>query len=224
MKRTLFTLAFLIIFTSTGAVLRADEKSFFIKASAGGSYPVLTNLSGELGLQGDETLRTGYSLAFSFGKSFLDKRWEAEACFSLSRHPSFRYYNDFEDFSANLGYYGFFMIVKRCLRPESETLVPYVGAGIGYGIATLASGAAKLDGISVLAIAQIEQRIKDNISLLAEGLWSVFPLEERYSSPFLEHSNNDVIFDSREHPLYDAFNSLEFRVGIRIWLKPPSGY
>ena len=224
MKRILIIPLSLLAIASACSGPAAADESFYIKISGGGSYPILPNLSDELSRQGDESTGIGYSAAFSFGKSFLENRWAAEACFSLSRHPSFRYENEYEDFSANVGYYGFYLIVKRCLRPESVSFVPYIGAGAGYGRVNLTSGASKLDGFGGIVIAQIEHRIRDNMCLLAEGAWNVLPFEERYSSPFLEESDNDAILDGMERPLNDTFNSFEFRVGIKIRLMPPRSY
>jgi len=223
-KRILIIPLSLLAIASACSGLAAAEESFYVKISGGGSYPILPNLSNELALQGDESPGIGYSAAFSFGRSFFEKRWAAEAYFSVSRHPSFRYKNGYEDFSANVGYYGFYLLVKKCLRPESVSFVPYIGGGVGYGRMNLTSGAAKLDGFACIVTAEVEHRIRDNMCLFAEGALNVLPFVEPYSSPFLEESDNDAILDWMERPLEDTFNSFELRLGIRIRLMPPKSY
>jgi hypothetical protein len=202
----------------------AEESRFYLKASAGGSYPMLPSLSDELSLQGDEALSPGYSLAVSLGKAFRNKSWAGEVWLSVSRYPSILYQNDFEDFEADLTKYSYAFVFKKCLRPGSKSFVPWAGIGLGYGSASMVSGAGKLDGFEGMAVFQMEHRVKDNISLLLEGVYSISFSEKRFSSPFLEISNNDAILDSIERPLNDRFSSFDLRIGINVWLKPPSPY
>ncbi|MCK4538181.1 MAG: hypothetical protein KAV42_05225 [Candidatus Krumholzibacteria bacterium] len=206
------------------AMSSARESRFYLKASGGGSYPMLPSLTTELSIQGNEALSTGYSFAVSLGKTFRNGGWAGEAWLTVSRYPSIHYQNNFEDFNANLSKYSYAFVFKRCLRPGSKSFVPWVGAGLGYGSASLVSGAVKLDGFEGLTLLQLEHRIKDNISLLVEGIYSISFSEKRFSSSFLETSHYDTILDSMENPLNDRFSSFDLRIGVTIWLKPPRPY
>ncbi|MBU8921354.1 MAG: hypothetical protein KOO63_05995 [Bacteroidales bacterium] len=218
----------LFIITTLIAVIpsisAAGENRFYLKASGGGSHPILPSLSSELSLQGNEDLSVGYGLAVSLGKTFQNGSWAGEAWVAVSRYPAIHYQNDFENFDADLTKYSYAFVFKRCLRPDSKSFVPWVGIGLGYGSANLINGTGKLDGFEGLAVLQLEHRVKDNISLLVEGIYLISFSEKRFSSPFLETSHHDAIRDSAEKPLNDRFSSFDLRIGVNIWLKPPRPY
>ena len=157
-------------------------------------------------------------------RTFFERQWAAEVYFSVSRYPTFHYENSFEAFNGKATHYGFAVVLKKCLLPESESFIPWIGIGAGYGQLSVVSGAGKIDGFEGLVQLELEQRIRGNISIHAEGVWSPPFSEERYSSPFLEGVNQDVIYDSDENPLNDAFSAFEFRIGVKIWLRPPKQY
>ncbi len=224
MKRFLIASALIIALAATSVHAESRYGKFYAEFTAGGTLPYMSNLSSELDLQGGKKIDPGYGFATLLGRTFMEKRWALEFYASLSRFPSFDYLNDFEDFEGKLTYYGFALIAKRCILPESETIIPYIGAGFGYGTASLATGAGKITGYEAIGRAELEYRFRDNISIIAEGVYTYGLSVKKYSSPFLETSDLDVIYDSSETPLEDRFSSLSFRVGVKFWLKPPREY
>ncbi|HSG28071.1 MAG TPA: hypothetical protein VLA34_06290 [Candidatus Krumholzibacterium sp.] len=222
-------LTIIALFTFAEGAGGQELGRMYLKFDVGGSYPVLKNLSDELALQGDESIAPGYSFGLSLGSTFLKKRMAAEAWFSVSRYASFRYDNglegDFaEQFDGNVTHYGFAAAVKYCFRPASRTYVPWAGVALGYGTTNLVSGGGKIGQFTGTAFLQLEHRIKDNISFLAEAAWIYAFSEDPYTSPFIEASDADRIYDSRGVPLSDSFSSYDFRLGVKIWLKRPRPY
>ena len=118
-------------------------------------------------------------------------------------------------------HYGYSIIVKRCLRPGKETFVPQIGVGLGFGKTELSAGKGMIDGPEAIVLLQIEHRIKMYVDLVAEAVWTPLIMEETYRSPFSVQSDYDGILDSDENRLSDGYSSVEFRLGIKVRLKPP---
>ncbi|MBN2069916.1 MAG: hypothetical protein JW814_00550 [Candidatus Krumholzibacteriota bacterium] len=209
---------------SGNALSQERESEYYFKLSGGVSQPYLRNLSDELAAQGRDGLSPGYCAAVSLGRSLMEGKWSFEIGMNLSRYPSFRYENEFQDFSGTIVHYGFAVIAKRCLRPGKESLVPYVGVGIGYGKTQLSGEAGKLDGPEAIILLQLEHRVGQYIDIMAESVWTPLILNERYSSPFTVESDYDGIIDRYERDMNDGFSSIELRIGIKVWLKPPRKY
>jgi hypothetical protein len=196
---------------------------FFFKAVAGYSLPSIPSLSDELETQGRESVQGGFSGAVALGRTLQEKRWAFEFHFGLSIYPAFHYENTYEDFKGDLSHYDFVLLFKRCLLPEAERIIPYVGAGAGYGVTNLISGGGKIQTFHALALIQIEAPVREHISLLAECAYSAALTEKRFEKPFLENVSGDFVLDSDGAPLEDRFSDLSLRVGIMVWLRPQIG-
>jgi hypothetical protein len=202
----------------------AAESNVFLKATVGGSYPIMQNLNNELGDQGGRQLIPGVSLSMSIGRMFSDHKWGLEFCFDQARYQSFRYENDYESFEGDMKHYNFMLVGKRSLLPSNDTFRPCIGAGIGYGYTNISRAGGKIDGLEGLLLLQLESRIKDNISILIESAFLTTFDKSRYDSSFLESSAYDAILDGNGDPLDERFTSIDLRIGIQAWLKPPSKY
>jgi hypothetical protein len=75
-----------------------------------------------------------------------------------------------------------------------------------------------------MLLLQFESRIKDNITFFVEGTFLSTFNRDKYDSSFLESSDYDAILDSNGDPLDERFTSVDLRIGIQAWLKPPSKY
>lgn len=220
MKRVLLTLIITIALTSQVRGEEEGEDAFYFKATLGYNRPVISALSDELDKQGlGEELGHGGGLNISLGKSFFDKRWAVELSAYVSLYASFRYLNEYEDFSGDMRHYGFGGVVTKRFPLQEGALVPVIGIGAAYGRTELISGGGKLDVFEGIALARVERTIRDNIGLLAELAYTGGFTEDTFDSPYLENVSGDVVFTSDYQALEGRFTSLEFRVGVIVWLK-----
>ena len=208
----------LLFFSSTA---EAGNSRYYFQITGGAGQPLLKNLSDELSTQNQDGIPPGFSAAVSLGRLLMNDKWSIEAQMNLTRCPSFSYANEFQEFSGPLLHYGYSIIVKRCLRPGKETFVPRIGVGLGFGKTELSTGKGMIDGPEAIVLLQVDHRIKMHIDLVAEAVWTPLIMEETYSSPFSIQSDYDGILDSYEKRLSDGYSSVEFRLGIRVRLKPP---
>ncbi len=218
---TVFALLIVSIPFTPGACV---ESTFYLKANIGASQPFLSNLSDELVRQGKERVKPGYAFSVALGRSFLEKRWAVDACFTMVFYPGFDYENEHEDFVGDLRHYGYYLVVKRCFRPEGERFIPYAGVGLGYGMTNLLSGGGRIGAFEGLATFQAESVLKDNISIMFESVFALGFQEKRFEKPFLENVREDVIRTSGNGLLEDRYSAFDIRLGIIIRLKPPVDY
>ncbi len=209
----------------------AGESKYFFRFAAGTSLPFIKNLSDELALQGQNSVSPGYSVGVSLGRAFMNNSWSLEGHISISRYPIFHYENNFpedndafQEFEGRLLHYGYFVILKKCFRPGKDKLVPYAGIGAGYGKLDLSSGGGKIDAPEIQVLLQLEHRVGSHVCILAECIWTPLISEEQYSSPFLVENDYDYIAGSNGQPLDDGFSSVDFRLGVKVWLKPPKNF
>lgn len=220
-----YVVIFLALLAACFSTADGEETGpYFVKVNGGGSLPSLPRMSDELSLQGDENISLGYNFCVSFGRTFLEKSYAMEVYFTVSRYPEFSFQNEAKEFEGNITHYNYALVIKKCFRSDAEKLFPYAGIGLGYGRTSIAAAGGRIDGLEGLALLQLEYRVADNIGLLAEGVYTTSFKEDRYSSPFLEASNEDYIPDSNGEPLNDIFSSVEFRFGVKIWLRPPKRF
>lgn len=194
---------------------------FFLKAVGGYSHPFLPNLSSELETQGSEGVRGGFGGCISLGKTLWEREWAIEFFFAISYYPSFDYDNEFDVFEGKMSHYDFAAVFKKCLLPDAERLIPYVGAGVGYGITNLISGGGKIQTVHALALAQLEVPIRGNTSFLLETAYGAGLDGNTFKNAFLEDVPGDVVLDSSGEPLEDRFSAFNIRIGIMLWLRPP---
>ena len=202
----------------------AEDSNVFLKATVGGSYPYMKNLNDELKAQGSCDLSTGLSFSMSIGRMFSKRKWGLELWFDLARYQSFKYENDYESFEGDMTHYNFMLVGKRNLWPSSENFRPYLGAGFGYGYTNIARAGGKIDGLEAMVLLQFESRIKDNLTMFIETSFLTMVNRDSYDSSFLESSDYDAILDSNGDPLDERFTSIDLRIGIQAWLKPPSKF
>jgi hypothetical protein len=202
----------------------AQDSNVFLKATVGGSYPFMENLNNELKAQGRCDLSAGLSLSMSIGRVFAKRKWSLELWFDYARYQSFKYENDYESFEGDMTHYNYMLVGKRNLWPSNNTFRPYLGVGFGYGYTNIARAGGKIDGLEGMVLFQVESRIKDNITLFLETTFLSTFDREKYDSSFLESSAYDAILDSNGDPLDERFTSIDLRIGIQAWLKPPSKY
>lgn len=214
----------LLLIAALAAPAAAADSNVFLKATLGGSYPFMQNLNSELKTQGRCELSTGLSFSMSIGRMFANHKWGLELWFDLARYQSFRYENEYEDFEGDMTHYNYMLVGKRNLWPSNETFRPYLGAGIGYGYTNISSAGGKIDGLQGMVLLQFESRIKDNITMFLESTFLTTFDKDKYDSSFLESSVYDTIVDSNGDPLDERFTSIDLRIGIMVWLKPPSKY
>jgi outer membrane protein W len=216
--------AAMILAASLAAPAAAADSNVFLKATIGGSYPYMQNLNSELETQGRCQLTTGASFGMSIGRMFAKHKWGLELWFDLARYQSFKYENAYESFEGDMKHYNFMLVGKRNLWPSNETFRPYIGAGMGYGYTNISRAGGKIDGLEGVLLLQFESRIKDNIALFIESTFLTTFDNSKYDSSFLESSEYDSILDSNGVPLDERFTSVDLRIGIQAWLKPPSKY
>jgi outer membrane protein W len=202
----------------------AQDSNVFMKATIGGSYPFMENLNTELKTQGRCELSTGVSFSMSIGRAFSQHKWALELWFDLARYQSFKYENAYEDFEGDMTHYNFMLVGKRNLWPSNNIFRPYIGAGFGYGYTNIARAGGKIDGLQAMLLMQFESRIKDNLTMFLETTFLTTVDRSKYDSSFLESSAYDAIQDSNGDPLEERFSSVDLRIGIQAWLKPPSKY
>jgi len=75
-----------------------------------------------------------------------------------------------------------------------------------------------------LALARVERKIGDNMGLLAELAYTSGLTEDTFESPYLANVSGDVVFTSDYESLEARFTSLEFRVGVIVWLQKRVSY
>lgn len=220
MKRILLAL---IITIALASPLRGDEEvedTFYFKAALGYNRPIIPSLSDELDIQGlGEGLGQGGGLGISLGRSLLGRSWAVEFTAYVSFYTSFRYLNEYEDFYGDMRHYGFGGVVMKRFPLQEGKLVPAVGLGAAYGRTELISGGGKLDVYEGIALARVERTLRDNIGLLAEFAYTRGFTEDTFDSPYLENVSGDVVFTSDYQALEARFSSLEFRIGVIVWLK-----
>jgi len=216
--------AAVLMAASMAAPVAAADSNVFFKATIGGSYPFMQNLNNELKTQGRCQLTTGASFSLSIGRMFSNRKWGAELWFDLARFQSFKYENDYESFEGGMTHYNFMLVGKRNLWPTNEIFRPYLGAGLGYGYTNISRAGGKIDGLQGMVLLQFESRIKDNITMFLESTFLTTFNKSKYDSSFLESSAYDAILDSNGDPLDERFTSIDLRIGIQAWLKPPSKY
>jgi hypothetical protein len=95
---------------------------------------------------------------------------------------------------------------------------------MGYGYTNISRAGGKIDGLQGMVLLQFESRIKDNLTLFMETTFLTTFDRSKYDSSFLESSAYDAILDSNGEPLEERFSSVDLRIGIQAWLKPPSKY
>ncbi|MBN2185665.1 MAG: hypothetical protein JW746_10085 [Candidatus Krumholzibacteriota bacterium] len=202
----------------------AGDSRYFFQITGGVGQSILKNLSDELSTQDQDGIPLGFSAAVSLGRSLMDGKWSIEAQMNLTRYPAFSYANEFQEFNGPLLHFGYSIVFKRCLRPGKETFVPRIGVGLGFSKTELSAGKGMLDGPEAIILLQVDHRIKTHIDLVAEAVWIPLIREEIYRSPFSVQSDYDGILDSNEKRLSDGYSSVEFRLGIKVRLKPPKQY
>ncbi|RKZ83017.1 MAG: hypothetical protein DRQ39_10010 [Gammaproteobacteria bacterium] len=216
--------AVLLLVAALSAPAAAADSNVFLKTTIGGSYPFMENLNTELKKQGRCALSTGLSFSMSIGRAFSQHKWGLELWFDVARYQSFKYENAYENFEGDMTHYNFMLVGKRNLWPSNEIFRPYLGAGFGYGYTNIARAGGKIDGLQGMVLLQFESRIKDNITMFLETTFLTTFDKSKYDSSFLESSVYDAIQDSNGDPLDERFSSVDLRVGIQAWLKPPSKY
>ncbi len=213
----------LLVAALTVPAAAADSNVFF-KSTVGGSYPFMQKLNNELKTQGRCDLSTGLSFSMSIGRLFANRKWGLELWFDFTRYQSFKYKNDYEDFEGDMTHYNYMLVGKRNLWPSNDIFRPYLGAGFGYGYTNISMAGGKIDGLQGMVLLQFESRIKDNITMFIESTFLTTFNKDKYDSSFLESSHYDAILDSNGDPLDERFTSIDLRIGIMAWLKPPSKY
>lgn len=219
------SLLFIIVIFAIPAMLAApcaaQTDRFFFKAVGGYSYPFLPNLSHELETQGQNAVQGGFGGCVALGRTLRDKRWALEFSLAVAYYPSFDYENEYEAFEGKASHYDFAVMFKRCLLPGSDRLIPYIGAGLGYGITNLISGGGKMQTIHALAMVQLEAPVNDTASFLLEAAYGAGLEKKTFENAFLENVPGDVVLDSSGAPLEDRFSAVSVRIGIMVWLRPP---
>jgi len=220
----LCVVSLIALLAALSAPLRADESKFYIRAGAGASFPDLKNLNAELERQGNKTVQTGYSFAVSFGRYLGEKSWSLEAHFSGAFYPNFDYIiagdtTSAHSFPGKLRHFDYMLILNRYLWPGGTIFKPSIGAGIGYGTASLLTGGGKIAGAEALVTARIESSIRNTIDFSLECTYYSGLSSKVFDNPFLENVDTDYIVDSNGRPLKDTFRSLDVRLGIMVRLK-----
>lgn len=224
MKKFTTITATVLLLAALSIPAAAADSNVFLKATVGGSYPFMENLNAELKTQGRCQLSAGVSLSMSIGRAFSNHKWALELWFDYARYQSFMYENAYESFEGDMTHYNYMLVGKRNLWPSNEIFRPYLGAGFGYGITNIARAGGKIDGLQGMILLQFESRIKDNVTMFFESTFLTTFNPSEYDSSFLESSDYDAIQNSNGDPLDERFSSIDLRIGIQAWLKPPSKY
>lgn len=197
----------------------AAQEAFFLRISGGASIPSLKNLDNELELQGNKTVSSGYGLGVSLGRAFAERQWSIEVHFSAMFYPGFDYTNPEDSFPGKLRHYSYMVVARRHFRPEGTLFKPSLGAGIGYGLTNLVSGGGKLGAAEGLLTGRIDSSIRSNIELALECTYYAGLQSKEFGKAFLENFETDVVLDSSGNALKDTFRSLDFRIGMTVWLR-----
>jgi len=208
--------------------LRAQENRFYIRIGTGATVPFLKNLNDELAIQGTDKLGVGYGFGVSIGHPLFENRWALELHFATMFYPSFDYdtyktapdSSYYEYFPARINHYSYMLVARHNFMSESERFTPTLGAGIGYGQTSLASGGGKLASLEGLVTGRLDVSIRSNIAVALECSYYAGLQTKEFRSPFLENINTDVVYTSGGAVLADRFRSLEVRIGLTVWLKP----
>ena len=216
----LLLLAVLLALASSAS---AQEGKFFLHVGAGYSIPFLKNLNDELEHQGNAKVDPGYSLGISLGRTFSEMPWSVEAHFSTVYYPDFTYKNTNDSFVGKLRHYNYMAIVRWSVRPEGKLFKPTIGAGLGYGLTNLITGGGKLGAPEGVFTGRIDSEVGGNVDLSFECIYYAGMQSKRFENPFLKNVDTDFIVNNAGDPLEDKFYSLDFRVGITVWLKPRMG-
>lgn len=218
-----FTLALLL--AAALAPSAAAEGRFFIRATAGPSFPSLENLENELVVQGGgEKVDMGVAGSVSLGHSFLEDRWTLEALFSAAFYPEFIYHAEsgdsiLEDFPGDLTHNSFMLVGRRHWLVNSRWFKPSLGAGIGYGLTNLIAGGGKMGAFEALATFRVESAIKENFNLALEAVYCTGLQKKPFKNAHLENFEDDGVYTSAGDWLEDKYDSFDIRLGITIWLK-----
>lgn len=223
MKRLLTLLLVMILAAST--CLAQQKDTFYLKAAAGYSLPLLSALADELDAQGfGEGLPDGGSISIALGRTFFERSWTVELSASLSLYRSFKYENEYEDFTGKMSNYAFTGVVTKRFPLRGGRIVPIIGFGISYGQTNLVEGGGKLKAVETHALFDLEWKVAENIGLLTGITWRAGVTDDVFQSPYLENVTGDVVFDSNGEPLEDRFQAVDFRVGIIVWLPEKKPY
>jgi hypothetical protein len=204
----------------------AEQKdTFYLKAEAGYSIPLLSALTDELDEQGlGEQLPDGGSVSITLGRSFFERSWTVELSASLSLYRAFKYENEYEDFTGKLSNYAFTGAVTKRFPIRDGKIVPLIGMGLSYGQTNLVEGGGKLKSAETHVLLDVEWKVAENVGLLTGMTWRAGVTDDTFESPYLENVTGDVIFTSDGKPLEDRFQAFDFRVGVIIWLPERKPY
>ena len=223
MKR-LLTVLLVMILTASPCIAQQKD-TFYLKTAAGYSLPLLSALADELDAQGlGEELPDGGSISIALGRTFFERSWTVELSASLSLYRSFKYENEYEDFTGKMSNYAFTGVVTKRFPLRGGKIVPIVGLGMSYGQTNLVEGGGKLKAVETHALFDLEWKVAKNIGLLTGITWRAGVTDDRFESPYLQNVTGDVIFDSDGEPLEDRFQAVDFRVGVIVWLPERKPY
>jgi hypothetical protein len=197
----------------------AAEPVFYMHVVAGAGFPYLKNLDDELQLQGNRTVRTGYSGGISLGRVFFEREWSVELHFSATFFPNFDYTSPHDSFPGKLRHYSYMVVLERHFRPEGRLLKPVLGAGIGAGQVSLVTGGGSFIAPEALVTGRIDSSIRPSIDLSIECSYYTGLQEKEFGGPFLENFDTDRVVDSAGNTLKDTFRSLDVRIGFTFWLR-----
>jgi len=213
----------IVIFASFLAMMQPSKSQaqdkFFLKALCGYSHAVMDNLSKELSTQGNgEELKDGYCFSVSLGRTFSKGQLSLEGNMSISLYPELHYTNPYDSFTARVTHYAYSIILHKRFLLESGSLVPSIGIGAGYGTTNLISGGGKASSVTALISGGVEYRLRENIFLHLNILYTQSFKSDRFDNPFLENLTSDAVYDSSHNVLSDRFNSLDIRCGVTVYL------
>jgi hypothetical protein len=217
----------LLIAIAVACPVHGEEKdTFYLKATAGYSLPMLSALSDELELQDlGEKLGNGPCFDVALGRALFGRGWALEVSASKAFYSSFHYMNDLEDFEGEMSHSGFYAVILKRFPLRENSIVPSAGLGIGYGRTELISGGGKMSAFEGIVLARLEARIRGNIGTLLECAYTAGLAGDTFDAPHLENVSGDNVFASDGLPIEDRFSSLEFKMGIIVYLptRIPSG-
>ena len=223
MKRLLTVLLVMILTASPSLAQQKD--TFYLKAATGYSLPLLSALADELDSQGSgEELPDGGSISIALGRSFFERSWTVELSTSYSLYRSFKYENEYEDFTGKMSNFAFTGVVTKRFPLSGGKIVPIVGFGMSYGRTNLVDGGGKLTAVETHVLFDLEWKVAKNIGLLTGITWRAGVTDDRFESPYLQNVAGDVVFDSDGGPLEDRFQAIDFRVGVMVWLPEKKPY
>jgi len=219
-SKTTIVVAFLaLIFATIQPPNSYAQDRFFLKALFGYSHAVMDNLSQELSTQGNgEKLKDGYCFSVSLGRTFSNGQLSLEGNMSISLYPELHYTNPYDSFTARVTHYAYSIILHKRFLLESGSLVPSIGIGAGYGTTNLISGGGKAGSVTVLLTGGAEYRLRENMFLYLNILYTQSLKSDRFDNPFLENVTSDAVYDSSHNVLSDRFNSLDIRCGVTVYL------